>query len=133
MTRPRIKLFLVVLFHLALIILSIPFDSGDSIMGLISFIFGLPLIGFLVALIIIDAMQKNKQKLALLILNGLSLGFAIISIIWSLLAFEAIDFSSFAEVSIWYRLGPAFSFTFSVLVLIDTLIFVRFKRVSIEK
>lgn len=114
------KIILLILFNIFLLLLNIPLESGIlSPMGLVAFLTGLlfPIISF--AILLIEFLSEHRNK-KLVITYAISFILFCISFYWGVLAFDAIDFSSLSEVSIWYRLGPSLSFTFGILTIVNS-------------
>lgn len=124
------KLLYLALINLFLILLNIPLGDSNSVIGVVLFISGFGSVFVLISFIVLllSVFSKNRN-FVLIFANFVSLVFFFIAYYWMNLAFDAIDFSSFKDVSIWYRIGPSLSFTFGILISLDTyFILKKFKK-----
>jgi hypothetical protein len=120
-----------IVLNIFLFLLNIPLD-GDSLspIGLLLFLSGLGSIFVLISFIVLllSIFSKNRN-FVLIFANFVSLVFFFIAYYWMNLAFDAVDFSSFKNVSIWYRIGPSLSFTFGILISLNAyFILKKFKK-----
>jgi len=111
------KLLYLALINLFLILLNIPLGDSNSVIVAVLFLSGFGSIFILISFIVLllSIFSKNRN-FVLIFANFVSLVFFFIAYYWMSLAFDAIDFRGFKNVSIWYRIGPSLSFTFGVLI-----------------
>jgi hypothetical protein len=110
------KLFVIISLNLILLLLNIPMEKDSlSVIGLLNmFGFSLYFALFSIIFLVINILKKNDR--VLIVVNLISFLLFCLSFYWDILTFQAVDFSSLAQISIWYRLGPSLFFTFGVLV-----------------
>ncbi len=123
-----IQLFVIILLNLILLLLNIPIEKNSlSVIGLFNiFGFSLYFALFSVIFLVINILKKNDR--ILIFVNLISFLLFCLSFYWDILTFQAVDSSSLAQVSIWYRLGPSLSFTLGILISLNFLFWKSLKN-----